>query len=342
MHRLWGNQVEMRTLTYTLDLDRPMEEPTAVILGDGTWSHALNLDNHAHPDFAWQPLSQTGSQRAYENPNIEFERLVQAKVHPATLAPPPPAMDSNETTASDVPKDIPDNDPAGVASVIHVATAGTIADAFVKVDIRHTYRGDLRVVLEKDGKTEVLHDRTGGSADDLKQSFDLPSFRGTNAAGDWKLTVFDVAGQDVGKLNGWSVNLVVDGGAMPPPPPPPAEAGSGTFAAAGLPVNVPDNSPAGVSSDVLVERGGTITAAKVKVGVGHPYRGDLVVALEKDGETFVLHNRAGGSADDVRQTFDVPALVGKPARGKYTLKVSDNARRDTGKLEQFEVELSWR
>ena len=28
-HRLWGNQVEMRTLTYTLWLDKPMEDPAA-------------------------------------------------------------------------------------------------------------------------------------------------------------------------------------------------------------------------------------------------------------------------------------------------------------------------
>ncbi len=343
MHRLWGNQIEMRTLTYTLDLDKPMEEPTAVVIGDGAWSHALASDNHAHPDFVWQPLTQTGSQRRYENPNLEFERIVMAKVLPATLAPAPPAMSSGETTARDVPKDIPDNNPAGVSSTINVATAGTIAEAFVKLDVTHTYRGDLRVVLEKDGKSVVLHDRTGGSADHLKQNFDLPSFRGTNAAGDWKLTIFDLAGQDVGKLNAWSVNLVVDGDVVPPPPPPPAdEAGSGTFAAAGLPVNVPDNAPAGVRSEVVVEGGGTLKSAKVKVGVDHPYRGDLVVALEKDGETFVLHNRAGGSADHVRQTFDVPALVGKSARGKYVLKVSDHARRDVGKLEQFEVQLEWR
>jgi hypothetical protein len=59
--------------------------------------------------------------------------------------------------------DIPDNDPAGVASTIVVAGApGLITDLNVSLIIRHTWQGDLRVTLQRNDGPEVsLIDRPG-------------------------------------------------------------------------------------------------------------------------------------------------------------------------------------
>ena len=73
---------------------------------------------------------------------------------------------------------IPDNRPAGITSKIAVSDVGTIGTAKLTVDISHSHRGDLKVVLTHDGLSPVVFNRTGGAADDLKASFDLPTLGG--------------------------------------------------------------------------------------------------------------------------------------------------------------------
>jgi subtilisin-like proprotein convertase family protein len=89
------------------------------------------------------------------------------------------------------------------------------------LDIGHTWKGDLKVSLTSpSGKTVVVHDRTGGSTDNVKGSFDLSqAFAGESTKGEWKLTVEDKARQDVGTLNSWS--LGIEGKAQKPPEPKP-------------------------------------------------------------------------------------------------------------------------
>lgn len=96
-----------------------------------------------------------------------------------------------------------------VTSAIAVAGRGgnAPADTQVEVDIHHTYRGDLKVeLLAPDGTAYLLHDRTGGSADDLRQIYtvDLSS---ELINGEWKLRVTDLARGDTGQINRWSITL---------------------------------------------------------------------------------------------------------------------------------------
>ena len=53
----------------------------------------------------------------------------------------------------------------------------------------------------------TLHARTGGSDDDLRKSFTLPTFDGVERGGAWNLTVVDGAAQDEGTLERWSLEL---------------------------------------------------------------------------------------------------------------------------------------
>lgn len=106
--------------------------------------------------------------------------------------------------------------------------------------------------------------------------------------------------------------------------------------------SIPDNSPTGASSTINVTDTGTIAEAKLTVDITHTYRGDLTVTLVKGSDSIVVHNEAGGSADDLKTTFTLTALANKALAGGYTLKVVDGAAQDTGKLNSWKLEIKTR
>jgi len=111
---------------------------------------------------------------------------------------------------------IPDNDPAGVSSSIHIGQTGNALGLVVSVDITHTYIGDLRVELRApSGSQAVLHDQSGFGEDNLIRTYDsvsdqaLAGLIGESIQGDWQLRVVDLLGQDIGKFNHWSLELTI-------------------------------------------------------------------------------------------------------------------------------------
>ncbi|HWK66184.1 MAG TPA: M6 family metalloprotease domain-containing protein [Rhizobiaceae bacterium] len=109
---------------------------------------------------------------------------------------------------------IPDNKAAGISSTIAIEQSGTVAEIKVSVDIKHSYIGDLRVVLiSPAGRSTVLHPQLGGSTDDLVTTYDstvpgiLGDMVGQPMMGTWTLNVSDRARVDVGKLRKWSIEL---------------------------------------------------------------------------------------------------------------------------------------
>uniref|UniRef100_UPI0038F696AF proprotein convertase P-domain-containing protein n=2 Tax=Bacteria TaxID=2 RepID=UPI0038F696AF len=87
------------------------------------------------------------------------------------------------------------------------------------------------------GTTSTLHSQSGGSADDLVQSYALADFNGEVATGDWTLYVEDTYAADTGTLNNWSLTFSAIGEVSPQPP----EAGF-EFDAQGLAVSFIDTS----------------------------------------------------------------------------------------------------
>lgn len=125
---------------------------------------------------------------------------------------------------------IPDNDAAGVSSNLTVPAGGAIIDINVDIDIVHTWIGDLVIELSHNGTTVTLIDRNGCNSDDIDGTFDdegsvanntcaaplsgliipeeaLTAFDGIDQTGTWTLTVFDLAGQDLGVLNEWCLEI---------------------------------------------------------------------------------------------------------------------------------------
>lgn len=103
-----------------------------------------------------------------------------------------------------------------------------VTAATVTLDIRHTYRSDLRVdLLTPRGARVEVFQGGGGGDNDVRGTFAVKLPAGTPAAGAWRLVVSDHAALDVGTIDAWSLRLGSGPGAL-------------TVAAADLPRFIPD------------------------------------------------------------------------------------------------------
>lgn len=94
-----------------------------------------------------------------------------------------------------------------------------------------------------------------------------------------------------------------------------------------------------------------VSSVSVAVDIKHTYVGDLVVSLEAPARLgiapIVLHNRTGGSRNNLKRIYEgstvrgLAALVGKDCHGSWTLRVQDAAAEDTGTLVSFSLRLSF-
>ena len=104
------------------------------------------------------------------------------------------------------------------------------------------------------------------------------------------------------------------------------------------PVAIPDDSPEGISSVINIQDDLTIFDSETYLNITHSYIGDLVVTLTSPaGTTATLHNQAGGSNDDIDQSFSSSAFNGESTLGDWTLKIVDTYAADTGDLNNWFV-----
>ncbi len=238
-----------------------------------------------------------------------------------TVAGPPGCSATNPTDVTIV-------DQGTVESTIAITGCSGNAGAAstVEVHIVHTYVGDLVVsLIAPDGSAYTLRNRTGGSADNIDQTFTV-NLSSEVANGTWRLRVQDAGPSDVGYINSWTLNL---GGSTPPPC-------SGTN---GTDVTIADN--ATVNSPITIAgcSGNGSSTSTVAVQIVHTYIGDLVVSLiAPDGSAYVLHNRTGGSADNINQTYTVN-LSTEVKNGTWNLRVQDAATGDVGYINSWTLTL---
>ncbi len=236
---------------------------------------------------------------------------------------------------------IPDNKEAGVSDSIRFSEQGNVVSLRVRVDLSHTYIGDLRLTLTApDGTSAFLHDRNGGSADDIRRTYDLATVPvlsnlvGSPIRGDWTLHVQDLAHADTGTLNEWELELegrvetVIEREEAPG-------------------VVIPDDDPNGIERSLTVNADGQVRDIEVSVDITHTYIRDLVVTLVSPAGTSVeLHRRIGGSADNIITTYTTGTTVGlqvlrgEPVGGGWKLRVADLEGVDVGKLNRWGVRIS--
>ena len=255
-----------------------------------------------------------------------------------TVAPVPSIRAENTTM---VP--IPDANPTGINSKITIAQTGVVTQLKVSLDITHTYIGDLVVEIIGPGGTKVtLHSRSGAGTDNLAKTYDsallatLAVFVGRGVQGEWVLSVRDVAGQDIGKLNRWSLDVVVESASQ-------IASGKATPN-----LSIPDNTRTGVSSAIEINQPGSVGRIKVSIDVTHTYIGDLRLELvAPTGRSVVLHSQLGGNQDNLVVTYDsgaplspLSALSGQSMQGNWILHVADVARLDVGTLNKWSLEIT--
>jgi subtilisin-like proprotein convertase family protein len=160
----------------------------------------------------------------------------------AIASPSPTPAGSHVAYCHDFPRyAIPSGSELGLMVTIDVPDRGTIADVDVRLEVTHTWVGDLIVDLEHEslGRSVRLLDRPGGDPlgcprDDIAATFDdaasrlgndecaapgiaiegrvrpidpLDVFAGDNGGGRWTLTVTDPQTGDFGTLQRWCVEI---------------------------------------------------------------------------------------------------------------------------------------
>ncbi len=238
-------------------------------------------------------------------------------------------------------KSIPDNNSRGIKDIISSNAHFTVSSIRISVDITHTYIGDLRVsLIAPSGKNTVLHNRSGGSTNDLAKTYDtastpeLNSLIGEQVNGDWTLHIQDLAPADRGRLKSWSLDI----------------SGRHLFPiifedAPGI--IIPDNHADGIERILSVTQSGKIEDLKVILDITHTYIGDLrVELLSPDNTAVLLHNRSGGATDNIIKeytflnTSKLRDFQGVSVHGNWKLKVSDRAEADQGKLNRWALHLT--
>ncbi|GMV28281.1 MAG: hypothetical protein AMXMBFR59_04060 [Rhodanobacteraceae bacterium] len=99
------------------------------------------------------------------------------------------------------------------------------------------------------------------------------------------------------------------------------------------------NDNATVDSPITVSgrTGNAPTNASVTVAIVHTYQGDLKVDLvAPDGSLYNIHNRSGGSADNINKTVQFN-LSSEPLNGTWRLRVNDNATNDIGRIDSWSI-----
>jgi len=233
---------------------------------------------------------------------------------------------------------VPDGNATGVSSTITVPDSLVVSSVAVSTDINHTYSGDLVVTLiAPDNTSAILHNRTGGPADNVTTSFAIVTaphealsvFNGRNTLGAWRLRVQDLAAGDTGKIYTWKITFN----------------GESTLNQNSA---IPDDNTTGTTSTLNVTKSGTVSSVQARVRVTHPYSGDLEIALVgPDLTTVLLHDRTGGSTDDVNTEYpditlpnqSLTAFAGKPILGAWRLRVRDLAAGDVGLLASWTLSI---
>lgn len=93
-------------------------------------------------------------------------------------------------------------------SNIAVDRTGDSGTVSIDVDIKHTYRGDLKITLVSPTGASVVLKNTNSSdsADNVLQTYSVNA-TGVESSGTWKLKVYDAYRGDTGYIDSWSISF---------------------------------------------------------------------------------------------------------------------------------------
>ncbi|HYQ63800.1 M28 family metallopeptidase [Actinophytocola sp.] len=104
-------------------------------------------------------------------------------------------------------------------------------------------------------------------------------------------------------------------------------------------VAIPDQSTVESPITVTGVSGNAPATLQVGVDITHTYIGDLVVdVIAPDGSVYNVHNRSGGSTDNISTAYTVNASS-EVANGTWRLRVRDAAAQDTGTITGWSLQF---
>ncbi len=196
---------------YLLELDA-----AGTILG-GEWINGGTAHpewgNSRQPDFLW---FSTGPADDYGTP-LEYSKVKALLAK--SRAPIVPEAEGGGSMPVDPSKVnvtkaaallIPDNNRTGVKDTLTLDRAEPALNFAVQLDVKHSYVGDLSIVLQKNGRTvKKLWDKKGGSGDDIHDLINVPEMVGKSLKGVYTLKLVDGAAEDEGSLEQWGIVATV-------------------------------------------------------------------------------------------------------------------------------------
>lgn len=103
---------------------------------------------------------------------------------------------------------IVDNGATAQESEIFVSQQMSTFSLAVDLAVSHSWRSDLAIeLLSPSGSVHTLHNRNGGSGDDINGHYQIDTFNGENAYGIWRLRIIDKAPGNVGELRNWQLRF---------------------------------------------------------------------------------------------------------------------------------------
>ena len=219
----------------------PTATPSSTITPTPTFSPTPTIAGGLHLPIVLKPIKPTATPTPTVNPTAT---LIPDDQLPRILA------CNNDNKA------IPDNNTEGVSSLIVFDDFLYITDLNIRLDVAHSWIGDLIVNLihQETGRTITLLDRPGFPGESqgcklpnimgiLDDDISLPAenecstkpaaisgiylptqnlgnFDGEILAGNWLITLYDVSQYDEGELDDWCILATVNDSPAPPDPPP--------------------------------------------------------------------------------------------------------------------------
>lgn len=188
------------TYDYILELDAEGNILGGEYFGDSKKNHA---------DFIWLPTRTYGG-----NPHLSLSKVrdMVKESRRIALGDQAPETKTATFTSSEI-LSIPDASSEGVRSDLEVDAKGTVEKVVVNVDITHTYRGDIILVLQHGASQHIIFDgrelpSNERYLDDIQlQDLEVEGFNNSEAAGTWTLWAYDIVRQDVGQITGWNMTL---------------------------------------------------------------------------------------------------------------------------------------
>jgi len=225
-----------------------------------------------------------------------------------------------------ITKAIPDNDTNGLRDRIIVGRDLTVKDVKVMVNIQHPYVGDISIeLMGPSNKKKTILNPSRVPGENLQKTFSgdvMDVFKGIKSKGEWTIKVVDSGARDSGTLVDWSLDLELANSKK-------------------TEIFVTDIST--LHSNQECHQGGRIVDIDCHVNIEHSHIGDLQVELvSPSGKSTVLHNKTGGSENNLIKSFDKGDLknfLGDTAKGKWSLKVNDQMKGDNGRLVKWGVKF---